>query len=181
MATIKLILSYFSTLCLLSLWFHVAAGFLLWSPCTQHIPAAPPPHASCDGNDRAHVSKARLLLSQPGSDASAFESHTAEGMPVLTHAVDAVFGWQLQFTKPYEGAVIREELILPKPSSEWNVSALTQLSDDGRVSVTEFCDVATDHTVEHLWALTKGDPKGIYTLRVWVNGEHAETFEFLVQ
>lgn len=179
MAVLKLIFSNFLTVGLLSMLFYLGINICALGSC--HIDTHPSMQVAdgCDF-DGATVVNARLILSQSAADTESSSASSLHNRPVLSHQAGAVFGWQLQLSEPHKAVYVQEQVILPE-AGQWEVSALTTISDDGRTSVTEYCDMTSNQIVENFWALSPGDPKGLYTVRLLVDGVHAETFTFMVE
>ena len=79
------------------------------------------------------------------------------------------------------GILVREELRLPGPPKIWATDGVTEISQGGKVAITERCVFPNNGSISQFWSLSPGDPKGEYQIRVSINGQLTETFLFQVQ
>lgn len=103
---------------------------------------------------------------------------------VVPMAPGQAYGWIIQLHTDKEKIRWLEEFTLPTQPSTWgeNDPQVTRsVSNNGRTSITER-EVAPDQSlIYHSWAVAPGDPKGKYTIRVFIEGSLAKKFEFEVK
>lgn len=95
-------------------------------------------------------------------------------------AVGQTFAWRVSVPDG-QPVAWREELVLPSAPMTWSGAHFVDIRDDGRVAVTAGVDVPWEGAVEHAWSITEGDPAGDYELRLWIDGELHEVFDFHVE
>ena len=93
------------------------------------------------------------------------------------------YGWVIQVRTDKPVIRWREEFTLPARAANWGVGDDPQISvaDDGRTSVTEREVEAGEGWIANAWEVADGDPKGLYVMRVTVDGGPSREFEFNVQ
>ncbi len=94
--------------------------------------------------------------------------------------VGQTFSWRIAVPDG-QPVAWREELVLPEAPAQWSGANFIDIRDGGKVAVTAGIDLPYDGVIEHAWSITEGDPAGDYELRLWVDGELHQVFEFHVQ
>jgi len=90
------------------------------------------------------------------------------------------YGWQVKVKTDKPKVRWREELTLPQAPRTWGDDAPVR-SDDGRTAVTEQETAPEDGVIRNVWAIAQGDPKGMYELKLTIEGEPPRTFLFEVR
>jgi hypothetical protein len=94
------------------------------------------------------------------------------------------YGWIIRVRTEKAKIKWREEFTLPVKPRTWGVDesvGTRSVSNDGRTSVT-MREVSPDRgLIFNSWSVAPGDPKGRYSIRVFVEGYLAKAFEFEVQ
>jgi hypothetical protein len=119
----------------------------------------------------------------PEQTAAVFGAFDDEGDLVPSDVVPLVsgqqFGWRLSVDDNFPHTW-REVLITPAAPREW-VGADLQITDDGKVGVTERIEVPQNGLLEHAWTITDGDPAGQHELQLYLDGKLVKTFRFVVR
>ncbi len=95
-----------------------------------------------------------------------------------------VFGWKMSLQTGKTGVLVREELTLPSEPNTWGdpePGLKRKTSPDGRTATTEVWLEPKDGVIFHTWSVTQGDPKGIWLLRVWVDGQAERVFRLVAR
>ena len=88
--------------------------------------------------------------------------------PTIKLAAGVAYGWRIRL--PCREMVdFRETLKMPSPG-DWHVNAKTKISADRTQVVTEDALACFNGWVEHVWVATEGDPEGVYTITVEIDG-----------
>ena len=127
----------------------------------------------------------RLFDVQPNARVSGtvFGVYDCEGFTATSNvawAEGATFGWRVRVP---DGQPIawREELVLPSAPTSWSGANFIDIKDQGRTAVTAGVDMPFDGELAHVWSVTAGDPPGAYELRLWLDGQLHQVFQFNVQ
>lgn len=94
------------------------------------------------------------------------------------------YGWVIHLRTDKQKIKWKEEFTLPEKPSTWGGPAVfgtQKISTDGRVSVTEREVSPNNGEIFNMWQVAPGDPKGRYTIRVFIEGALVRVFEFDVQ
>jgi hypothetical protein len=94
------------------------------------------------------------------------------------------FGWVIELSAAKDRVRWREEIRLPGVPEEWRVAdkdSKHSLSADRRTSILERESRIEDGAIHNFWQLTRGDPKGRYSMRIMIEGMLVSTFEFDVE
>ena len=94
------------------------------------------------------------------------------------------FGWVIELNAAKDRVRWREEIRLPAAPEEWRFEdkeGRHSLSADRRTSVLERESRIVDGMIYNFWQLTRGDPKGRYSMRIMIEGLLVSTFEFDVE
>lgn len=97
---------------------------------------------------------------------------------------DQAYGWIIRIRTDKAKIKWREEFTLPVKPTTWGAAepvGTRSVSNDGRTSVTEREVTPDQGLLFNSWSVAPGDPKGIYIIRVFIEGTFAETFEFEVK
>jgi len=94
------------------------------------------------------------------------------------------YGWVIRVRTDKAKIKWKEEFTLPvKPETWGNDESVgtRSVSNDGRTSVTER-EVSPDRgLIFNSWSVAPGDPKGHYSIRVFIDGNLAKVFKFDVK
>ena len=94
------------------------------------------------------------------------------------------YGWVIQLRTAKPKIKWREEFTLPATPKSWGGPeplGTRSMSTDGRTSVTER-EVSPDQgLIFNSWTVARGDPRGRYVIRVFIEGTLAKVFEFDVE
>jgi hypothetical protein len=91
------------------------------------------------------------------------------------------YGWSMLLRTKKPKLKWREEFTLPSVPTIWNgdLSDATQsISQDKKTSVIEKEVIPTNGTIESIWEVAPGDPSGHYIIKVTVDGDINQVFEF---
>ncbi|PSJ40610.1 hypothetical protein [Allosphingosinicella deserti] len=138
-----------------------------------------------------------FLLAQAGSDASAIrvlgadffasDSEHPGSAPVSTRQIahrpgSSCYEWVVRVMPVARSVTVREVFRLPSAAPQWGVDpARTQVSDDGRESVTEIAEDLSDGMISNGWCVAEGDPVGRYRISVFDGDRLIQRFDFEVQ
>ena len=89
------------------------------------------------------------------------------------------FGWRMSVQTAKKKLLVREELTLPEEPKTWGdpePDIKRKTTPDGRTAITEVWLEPRDGFLFHSWTVTKGDPKGIWILKVSVQGQAERVF-----
>ncbi len=90
------------------------------------------------------------------------------------------FGWQMKLKTAAKSLLVREEYFLPSAPKKWEIDqAITTISQDRRIAISEF-RMGSPEIIENAWRFVKGDPKGKYRIRVFIEDELVRDFHFIV-
>lgn len=95
-------------------------------------------------------------------------------------AVAGRYGWVMVVRTAQSTLHFREVLTLPAPA-EWGVDPNTTVSTDKTTAVTERDAAVTQGLIINLWAVSPGDPKGRYVIKVTVENGIERVFAFDVK
>ena len=118
-------------------------------------------------------------LNPPGSPNPGFQPTTK--VPLRE---GQAFGWVIELNAAKDRVRWREEIRLPGVPEEWRVEdkdSRHSLSADRRTSILERESRIEDGAIYNFWQLTRGDPKGRYSMRIMIEGLLVSTFEFDVE
>lgn len=88
---------------------------------------------------------------------------------VVPYAPGQLYGWSLALRTGRDRVRVREELMLPARPATWGRAATSPLattSADGRRVVVE--EETELRRATRFWSIDKGDPRGLYELRLYV-------------
>jgi hypothetical protein len=88
----------------------------------------------------------------------------------------SVFGWRIHL--PCTGNELvrfREELRVPA-AGDWDVDPSMTISADQRTATVRSAAECNDGSIAKSWTVSPGDPAGLWTLRVTVEGYAPQTF-----
>jgi hypothetical protein len=96
------------------------------------------------------------------------------------------FGWVIELTAAKDRLRWREEIRLPAAPEEWRFEdkdkdSRHSLSADRRTSILERESRIVDGVIYNFWQISRGDPKGRYSMRIMIEGLLVSTFEFDVE
>ena len=94
------------------------------------------------------------------------------------------YGWIVQLDTRKDTVRWREEFTLPAAPESWGseeVEGEQAVSEDQKISVTQREVQPEDGLISNFWEVAAGDPKGRYTIRVFVEDTLVATFEFDVE
>lgn len=94
------------------------------------------------------------------------------------------YGWIIRVRTEKAKIKSGEEFTLPAKPQTWGVNepvGTRSVSEDGRTSVIEREVSADQGLILNTWFVAPGDPKGRYSIRVFIEGYLAKTFEFQAQ
>lgn len=98
--------------------------------------------------------------------------------------VNQAYGWRIRLNSNQPTVKWREEFTLPAKPKTWGAAeeaGTRELSNDGRVSVTEREVTPEKGMISNTWYVAPGDPAGPYRIRVFVEGQLVKTFNFVVK
>ena len=130
--------------------------------------------------NRADSSSLRILSAQaglfgePGTETTQFSQSAS--VPLKD---GQAFGWRMFVQTTVKKVLVREELTLPEEPKTWGdpeQDIKRKTTPDGRTAVTEIWLEPKDGFIFHTWTVTKGDPKGIWVLKVSVQGQAERIF-----
>lgn len=116
------------------------------------------------------------LFDRPAPGKPGFFS--SRSVPLRT---DQAYGWVLFLRTERPKIRWREEYVLPARPDTWGEPeplGQRQVSEDGRVAVTEREVELDGGGVFNVWFVAPGDPKGRHVIRVYVEDVLAAEFEF---
>ena len=93
----------------------------------------------------------------------------------------ASYGWRIHLITEKDMVTWKEVFILPKPPFIWEHKNDTEISDQGRVAITEKTVSPRNGWIGNGWSVAEGDPPGTYVMKVYVEGALPKTFSFTVQ
>lgn len=92
------------------------------------------------------------------------------------------YGWLIRLATDKTGITWREEFTLPvKPETWGDLQKGQSISKDGKTSIIERTTSPEHEIIFNVWQVAPGDPTGRHVIKVFVEGELADTFEFDVQ
>ena len=94
------------------------------------------------------------------------------------------YGWIMAIQTNKKQVKWREEFTLPEAPESWGdpeTLGKRRISKGAKVSNTERVVEPVNGQISNAWAVAKGDPPGLYKIRVFVEGKLARTFEFEVR
>jgi hypothetical protein len=152
---------------------ELAFAFMLHASAAANAEKALPP-------TQFRVAKAQFgQLNPPGSPNPGF--HPTTKIPLRE---GQGFGWVIELSAAKDRVRWREEIRLPGVPEEWRVQdkdSRHSLSADRRTSILERESRIEDGVIHNFWQLTRGDPKGRYSMRIMIEGMLVSTFEFDVE
>jgi len=95
-----------------------------------------------------------------------------------------LYGWIIMAETDKPLIRWREELTVPYPPKTWGDpenEGYFKVSIDGKTSTTEREVDTSRGYIFNFWSIAKGDPKGRYVIKVYVEDKLVETFEFEVK
>ena len=114
------------------------------------------------------------LFGEPGTETTQFTQSAT--VPLKD---GQAFGWRMSAQTAKKKVLVREELTLPDEPRTWGdpePEIKRRTTPDGRTAITEVWLEPRDGFIFHTWTVTKGDPKGIWVLRVSVQGQAERIF-----
>jgi len=89
--------------------------------------------------------------------------------PTIKLAAGVAYGWRIRLPC-HEMVDFRETLKMPSPG-DWHVDLkTTKISADRTQVVTEDALACFNGWIAHQWVATEGDPEGVYTITVEIDG-----------
>ena len=131
-------------------------------------------------SSRADPSSLRILSAQaglfgePGTETTQFSRSAS--VPLKD---GQAFGWRMSVQTAAKKVLVREELTLPQEPKTWGdpePDIKRKTTSDGRTAITEVWLEPKDGFIFHTWTVTKGDPKGVWILKVSVQGQAERSF-----
>ncbi len=94
-----------------------------------------------------------------------------------------VYGWRIRLETDRAELSWREEFVLPTAPDQWNTAGEEgiTISADRTTAITERTVAIDDGEILNWWGVAEGDPSGEYVMRVYVEGDLVETFEFRLE
>lgn len=120
-----------------------------------------------------------VLIENPYSDNPVFKRTR-----VVPRVVGQVYAWMMELSPKVGKVWLKEEMTLPKPPNTWGdipKGMTRRISANGLTVVIEGYVDVDDGMIGQTWEIADGDPIGSYVLRLTVNKEPPEVFEFQVQ
>ncbi|MES2949682.1 MAG: hypothetical protein V4858_14160 [Pseudomonadota bacterium] len=158
--------------------FSFTAALLLISVSPAAISALPEPSKNAAASTIVTSGEFGLFNLSDPSKPSFVPSASVPLVP------DQAYGWIIRVRTDKAKIKWREEFTLPATPTTWGVAepvGTRSVSNDGRTSVTER-EVSPDRgVIFNSWSVAPGDPKGRYTIRVFIDGSLAKAFEFDVK
>ena len=114
------------------------------------------------------------LFGEPGTETAQFTQSAS--LPLKD---GQAFGWRMSVQTTKKKVLVREELTLPKEPKTWGdpePDIKRKTTPDGRTAITEVWLEPRDGFIFHTWTVTAGDPKGIWVLKVSVEGQAERIF-----
>lgn len=102
----------------------------------------------------------------------------ATSVPLIT---GQEYGWAIKVKTSLDKITWREELELPRMPLSWGgipKDGGMKISDDNRISSMEREVSTKEDYIYNFWGIAFGDPKGVYKIRVYLNGTLAKEFSF---
>ncbi|MGX5652722.1 hypothetical protein ACWKW4_20900 [Hydrogenophaga borbori] len=113
------------------------------------------------------------------------EKVTFSPTKTVPFSVGQGYGWVVKLDTKKETVRWREEFTLPAAPIHWDGDSLPgssqQVSADGRTSTLERDVALNNGVVLNAWSVAEGDPRGRYTIRLFVADAEPVVFEFDVQ
>ena len=129
---------------------------------------------------RADPSSLRILSAQAGLFGEPGTETTQFSQSALVPLKDGqAFGWRMSVQTAAKKVLVREELTLPEEPKTWGdpePDIKRKTTPDGSTAITELWLEPKDGVIFHTWTITKGDPKGIWVLKVSVQGQAERIF-----
>ena len=94
------------------------------------------------------------------------------------------YGWFVEIKTSKPKIKWREEFVLPAKPATWDTQGSTAqyfLSKDGRTLITEREVTPVNGIISNTWEVAAGDPKGLYIMRVYIEGKLIQVFEFVAE
>ncbi len=94
------------------------------------------------------------------------------------------YGWIIELKTNKPNIKWREEFTLPVKPSTWGDEPTIGsriITNNGKTSLIEQETYGTNGIIFHSWSVAKGDPKGIYAIRVFSENKLIGSFEFNVK
>lgn len=133
--------------------------------------------ASLDSRPKVEEAQFGLIKQTPEGDLLVEETKR------IPNREGVVYGWLIRLNTDREQVTWREEFVLPTAPEQWNTGgeeAIT-ISEDRTTATTEHTVGVDDGEIANWWGVAEGDPSGQYVMRVYIEGELAETFEFRLE
>ena len=114
------------------------------------------------------------LFGEPGTETTQFTQSAT--VPLKD---GQAFGWRMSVQTASKRVLVREELTLPEEPRTWGdpePDIKRKTTSDGRTAITEVWLEPKDGFIFHTWTVTKGDPKGVWSLKVSVQGQAERIF-----
>lgn len=89
------------------------------------------------------------------------------------------FGWYMNVRSNKKEFQIREVLHLPSPGV-WSNDDKLIISDDKKDAMVNFTKQNTGF-FSHVWGIAEGDPKGDYSIDIYVDNKHIKTFYYHIK
>jgi hypothetical protein len=100
---------------------------------------------------------------------------------VLPFVKDGCYHWRLRLDKTKASVQIVEKYTMPVAPTNWRPEDLSTLSTDGRTSThTHALIPDEDGWIENGWCMDTGDPLGLYTFEIRLDGRLIGTFPFQI-
>lgn len=90
------------------------------------------------------------------------------------------YGWRIHLNASKSSVRWKEEFVLPVAPQQWGKGD-AKISSDRKISIVEKTETPVNGWIGNSWSVAEGDPKGTYVMKVYIDGELARTFEFVVE
>jgi len=143
----------------------------LW--CCMISPVSAQSNIANTSSLRVHSAQAGLF-GEPGTETTQFTQSAS--VPLKD---GQAFGWRMSVQTAKKRVFVREELTLPQEPKTWGdpePDIRRRTTSDGRTAITEVWLEPKDGFIFHTWTITKGDPKGIWVLKVSVEAQAERIF-----
>ena len=80
------------------------------------------------------------------------------------------YGWRMKVRTTRREISWTEKLALPSAPKSWGIPSNVKLSADRRRATTEGISVPKNGVIENAWIFADGDPPGVYTIDIEIDG-----------